>query len=135
MEFGQYNFETYTWEYDLIKRWMILCFWDGCTRTNEIILLYEKSVDIDELLKSCGERYSMVIMIILWRKESILIAVSKKRCVIIWDKLNGSMNRRNKDTVHYAIRDKARYWLKNVLEDRRRMLSKFLNIWWSIRCI
>ena len=58
------NFETYTWEYDLIKRWMILRFWDGCTKTNEVILLYEKSVDIDELLKSCGDRYSIVVMII-----------------------------------------------------------------------
>ena len=42
---------------------MILRFWDGCTKTNEVILLYEKSVDIDELLKSCGDRYSIVVMI------------------------------------------------------------------------
>ena len=68
-------------------------------------------------------------------KRVILVAVSMKRCVIIWDKSNGSKNRRNKDIVYYAIRDKTRYWFKNVLEDRRRMLSKFLNIWWSIRCI
>ena len=114
---------------------MILHFWDGCTKTHEIILLYEKSVDIDELLKSCGDRYSMVVMIIFMAKESILVAVSKKRCVIIWDKSNGSMNRRNKGIVHYAIRDKTRYWFKNVLEDRQRMLSEFLNIWWSIGCI
>ena len=28
---------------------------DGCINTNEVILLYEKNVDIDELLKSRGD--------------------------------------------------------------------------------
>ena len=43
---------------------MILRFWDECTRTNKVILLYEKSVDIEELLKSCGDQYLIVVMII-----------------------------------------------------------------------
>ena len=43
---------------------MILSFWDGCIKTIEVILLYEKSVDIDELLKTCGDRYLIVVMII-----------------------------------------------------------------------
>ena len=43
---------------------MILRFWDGCAKTHEVILLYEESVDIDELLKSCGDRYLIVVTII-----------------------------------------------------------------------
>ena len=108
---------------------MILCFWDGCTRTTEIILLYEKSVDIDEMLKSCGDWYSIVVMIIF------MVATSKKRCVIIWDKSNGSMNRRNKNIAHYVIKNSMSYWFKNGLEEYWWILSEFLNIWWTIRCI
>ena len=43
---------------------MILSFWDGCIRTTEVILLYEKSVDINELLKSRGDWYLIDVMII-----------------------------------------------------------------------
>ena len=63
MKIEIFNSWSKTWV-KVMKRWMILCFWDGCTRTNEIILLYEKSVDIGELLKSCGDWYTMIIMII-----------------------------------------------------------------------
>ena len=57
---------------------MILRFWDGCTRTNEIILLYEKNVDIDELLKSCGNWYSMIIMIIFMANVKGVIWFQKR---------------------------------------------------------
>ena len=44
---------------------MILSFWDGCTKTNELILFYKKSVGIDKWLKSCEDQYLMVVMIIV----------------------------------------------------------------------
>ena len=38
---------------------------DGCINTNEVIWLYEESVGIDKWLKSCGDRYSMVMIIFM----------------------------------------------------------------------
>ena len=50
-------FENYGYKIDLtlIRRWMISCFGDGCTNTNQIMLFYEGSVGIDKWLKYYGD--------------------------------------------------------------------------------
>ena len=57
------NFETYTWEYGLIKQWMILRFEMDALELMRVYC-YMRSVDIEELLKSRGDWYSMIVMII-----------------------------------------------------------------------
>ena len=126
-----------------------ITFWDGCTNTNEVILLYEKSVGINKWLKYYGDWYmqwslwfhltckefilnSEIWLIIRWyvtmnkKNEDIFLLVCNKD-------YNPSSRIIDKEKVdHWKFYgDETKFWLKNVLENYWRMLSGFLNIWLS----